>query len=325
MAMTSEPLVSVIMCAYNAGPYLKGALESARNQSHRALEIMLMDDGSTDGSIESVDSIIRTDPRIRLFRQPNRGKPAAMNMALGLMKGEYYAIHDADDLASPLRVERQVASLQANPDVAAVFCGFDLIMDGVEMAPYCQEKGREECRRDIQEFRMPGHDPTAMYRRSFVQGIEYCEDLLVGQGFDYVLRVGEKYPMLRIPECLYSYRVHRGSMTRKDPRRRDRFITQVLKRACERRGLDCASVFPQGLPADRICNSDPSNGIGSHFVMSARTQRQQKRLGGALRTAMQAFAVCGPGAKEPWKTAAYALAPVALFPVLRRRSPTAQS
>jgi glycosyltransferase involved in cell wall biosynthesis len=119
-----DPLVSVLIASYNAGEYLKPSLMSIFEQSYKRLEVILIDDGSTDGSIESITGL--TDVRLQIIRQPNCGKPCALNAALDIMSGELFAIHDADDLSHPLRIERQVSRLMAEPDLAAVFCGHEL-------------------------------------------------------------------------------------------------------------------------------------------------------------------------------------------------------
>src|SRR5688572_5582249 len=86
-----EPLVSVIICTYNAGNYLRDSITSVLSQTHRNLEILIVDDGSTDGSVEAAHDAIN-DERVRWLRQDNAGKPVALNRALNEVRGEYYAI-----------------------------------------------------------------------------------------------------------------------------------------------------------------------------------------------------------------------------------------
>src|ERR1700733_3555257 len=105
--MTNNPLVSVIMCVYNAGSYLLPAVQSVLAQTYQTIELLIVDDGSTDGCMECIQKI--EDPRIRIIRQKNKGKPAAMNVALAEMRGEFYALNDADDLSHPRRIELQLA------------------------------------------------------------------------------------------------------------------------------------------------------------------------------------------------------------------------
>src|SRR5688500_6881375 len=102
----NEPLVSILMPVYNAGEYLRPAVDSVLCQTHSNLEILIVDDGSTDGCSQQIAGL--KDTRIRLFQRPHAGRPAALNHGLKQMSGEFFAIQDADDLSDPRRIERQV-------------------------------------------------------------------------------------------------------------------------------------------------------------------------------------------------------------------------
>src|SRR3954468_1189497 len=128
------PLVTVVMCVYNAGEFLRPSLFSIIDQTYRNLDILIIDDGSTDGCFNSVQDLL-ADGRIRVIHQANAGKPVAINRALDQIRGEYYAIQDADDISYPTRIERQVRALLTRPHLAAVFCGNELIIGGGFMAP----------------------------------------------------------------------------------------------------------------------------------------------------------------------------------------------
>src|SRR5262249_9562297 len=157
--------------------------ESVLAQTHQNWELILIDDGSTDGCVAAIDDI--SDPRIRRFCQKNAGKPTAMNRGIGYARGSFYALQDADDLSHPVRLERQLACFQSNPDVAGVFCGCDLIINDRSVAPTFRLKSAADCAREIVRGEMPGHDPTAMYRLSLVNEYRYEEDLPIVEGFDY--------------------------------------------------------------------------------------------------------------------------------------------
>src|SRR3954468_10176203 len=89
------PLVTVVMCVYNAGEYLRPSLLSIINQTYRNLDILIIDDGSTDGCFGSVQDLL-ADERVRVIYQENATKPVAFNRALDQIRGEFYAIQDAD-------------------------------------------------------------------------------------------------------------------------------------------------------------------------------------------------------------------------------------
>jgi glycosyltransferase involved in cell wall biosynthesis len=113
----TAPLVSVIMAAYNAADHIGEALESALAQNWSPLEVVVVDDGSTDSTAE----IVRSYPDVVYVRQENSGPSAARNAAVERSRGEFVANLDSDDLLPPTRVGDQVSFLLAHPDVGAVF------------------------------------------------------------------------------------------------------------------------------------------------------------------------------------------------------------
>jgi len=118
--MDSNPLVSIIIPAYNAEKYIQRALESALAQTYKDIEIIVIDDGSTDKTAE----IIKTyqDPRIIYFFQKNQGQGPARNNGIKKSQGEYITFLDADDYYFPEKVEKQVRFLENHPEYQAVYC-----------------------------------------------------------------------------------------------------------------------------------------------------------------------------------------------------------
>ena len=113
-----QPLVSIIIPFYNAERYLSETLGSAIAQTWENKEIILVDDGSTDGSVELIGNF-KSD-QIKLYQQKNKGAAAARNLGLSYAKGEYVQFLDADDLLSKDKIEKQVLALQNHPDQVAV-------------------------------------------------------------------------------------------------------------------------------------------------------------------------------------------------------------
>lgn len=111
--LTEEPLVSVIVTAYNVAPYIAGALDSVRNQTWQNLEIVAVDDGSTDGTGRILDEAARLDARIRVVHTANGGVSAARNAGLACARGEYVGFVDGDDYAHPEMYEALVRGMLA--------------------------------------------------------------------------------------------------------------------------------------------------------------------------------------------------------------------
>lgn len=119
--MPASPLISIIMPVYNAAGFLTRAVQSAQAQTYRNIEILLIDDCSTDNTVEVAQALAKSDPRIRVFRQPQNGGPsAARNRGLQEAKGEWLAVLDADDAYTPQRLERMLQTARdTNADMVA--------------------------------------------------------------------------------------------------------------------------------------------------------------------------------------------------------------
>lgn len=111
----STPLVSVIMPTYNDEKYVKAAIESILEQTLDDLELIIVNDGSTDRTREVIVQI--TDPRIKFIdNRENRGRPYARNCGLEIAKGKYIAVMDADDIALPDKLSKQYRYMEDNPN-----------------------------------------------------------------------------------------------------------------------------------------------------------------------------------------------------------------
>jgi glycosyltransferase involved in cell wall biosynthesis len=265
------------------------------------------------------------DPRMRVISQENCcGKSVALNRALEELSGEFYAIHDADDISYPQRIEHQVDCMRENSKVAAVFTGHDIILDGRRLAPRFSAKTVGQCCQDIEQMRMPAHDPTGMFRMSMVADLHYDPTLRVGQGWDYILRVGELYPMKVLGECLYSYRYHFDSITRQDWMRRKQKVRDVLRLACQRRELNVDEYLPsESVPPPVVLHRELEVGIVPHFMESVLDLRRAGQNWQSLTTALACLRLhsCDP---YYYKPLIYFLTPLALIRYYRFRKLTSR-
>ncbi len=315
--MKNKPLVSVLVPVYNAGDYLRPAIESIISQTYTNIEILIIDDGSTDGCMNSIADI--NDSRIRIITQKNAGKSEALNHALRELSGAFYAIQDADDISYLHRIERQVECMLENPELAAVFTGHDIILGQRRIAPTFSGKSIDECRHGIEQFRMPTHDATPMFRVSLVRKFDYEPGLQYGEGLDYILRIGEHHPMLVLAECLYSYRVHSGSLMAKNFLQRKQMMRNVLERACERRALnpgDYLSVNSKRI--SRFRHREMETHIVPHFMESVLDLRRADRNREAMKTAFACLRL-HPCDLYYYKPLIYFLAPLALIRLYRSK------
>lgn len=120
---TTIPKVSIIVPVYNGMRYLPACVESILRQSHRKIELLLVDDGSNDGSGEFIDSVSKVDDRIRCFHRPNSGPSAARNTGLDSAKGDFIIFIDADDIVEATIVEDLLEAMSGDADFAV--CGYE--------------------------------------------------------------------------------------------------------------------------------------------------------------------------------------------------------
>lgn len=129
--MKDFPLVSVIIPMYNASRYIEETIQSVLDQTWSNIEIIVVDDGSTDNSYNIVSDI--NSNKIRLFHQENQGAPVARNFGFSQSKGDYIQYLDADDLLSPNKIEDQLQLLLCNDTCCVSFCPFVVYQDNQEM------------------------------------------------------------------------------------------------------------------------------------------------------------------------------------------------
>lgn len=204
-ASRRESLVSVVMSFHNSRDSLPFAINSLLWQTYSHWELILLDDGSNDGSAEFLKAI--DDPRIRFYSDPVcRGLPVRLNRGVTLAQGEFIARMDADDVAFPERLERQVAYLQEHRDVdllatSALLVNAGNIPIGVLPAKLSHE---EICRRPWRGFPMP--HPTWMGRTEWFRRNPYDESARKGQDQVLLYETYQNSKFAGLPDPLLGYK-----------------------------------------------------------------------------------------------------------------------
>ncbi len=201
------PLVSILMPMYNAAELVPDTLRSLLAQTYDNWELIAIDDGSDD---QTVDVVARfPDERIRLVRrQENRGLPARLNEAVTLARGALFARMDADDIALPRRLERQVNFLLANPLVDVV--ATDMLVITPEGEPNGREKWRGSSHASVTKTPWSGfhfNHATWLGRAGWFRRHAYREDAFRTEDDDLMLRAYRTSRFHRLDEVLYAYRV----------------------------------------------------------------------------------------------------------------------
>src|SRR5439155_11608891 len=115
--MYSTPKISVVMPAYNAGAYLRDAVNSILDQTFRDFEFIIVNDGSSDDTALILQEYEKIDSRVRVFHQENQGMIAALNRGCRMARGKYIARMDADDISFPRRFEKQLEYIERHPQI----------------------------------------------------------------------------------------------------------------------------------------------------------------------------------------------------------------
>jgi GT2 family glycosyltransferase/glycosyltransferase involved in cell wall biosynthesis len=226
------PLVSVIVANYNGARFVETALASVLAQTLREIEVLFVDDGSTDDSVARVTRIAERDPRVRMLRTPANGGPAvARNVALDVAAGQWLAVMDSDDLMHPDRLTRLVAA--AERDDADIVADDLLVFDEDDRVPPFWALGTQRRAFWIDTVTyvrgnfLFDHGPAIgylkpLFRASMIHRtrLRYDPMLRIAEDYDFVLRLLSSGARFRVcPEPTYFYRKHTASISHRLSRR----------------------------------------------------------------------------------------------------------
>ena len=204
------------MPAFNASAYIAQAIESVLAQSFRDWELLIVDDGSSDGTLSIARQFADKHPeRIRVFVQPNRGASAARNVAIRSAKGTHIAFLDSDDLWTPDKLALQTHASN-DPGVAFTYTGYDLIGESGELIrqvmPDPSFQGDIYRRLWLEENEIIG--ATMLIRKSLLFEVGLFDERLRGaENLDLRLRLARRGPVTFLSRALYRYRKHSASLT----------------------------------------------------------------------------------------------------------------
>lgn len=218
---SGAPLVSVVVPAWNAADTLAETLRSVSAQNYANIEIIIVDDGSTDDTAAVAAEYCALEPRARLVRQDNAGVAAARNRAIAEAKGEWVAPIDSDDLWNPAKIEKQVAAaLDSSPHLGFVYCWYHFIDDKSRViGSRAGWVASGSALRQLAYENFVGNGSAALFARSAInevggydpglrrRGAQGCEDLLLQ------LLIAASRPVAAVPEYLVGYRVGRSRMS----------------------------------------------------------------------------------------------------------------
>jgi glycosyltransferase involved in cell wall biosynthesis len=213
--VSSKPLASVVIPAYNSERFLGEAIESALAQTYAPVETIVVDDGSSDGTTD----VARAHPEVILIEQENSGPSAARNRGFKASCGEFIAFHDSDDAMTPDKLAVQIGHMLESPGVGCVVAEQELIVEEGAELPFWVEGTKVET---VMPPRPPEledeplvHPMTMVVRReTFEQVGNFDESMRAGEDLDWMLRAAEEeIEITRLSEVLLRRRVHPDSLT----------------------------------------------------------------------------------------------------------------
>jgi glycosyltransferase involved in cell wall biosynthesis len=216
----SPPAISVIMPAWNVGPYLDEAIDSILNQTLSGFEVIIVDDGSTDGTRERIAAAAARDSRIRpIFNERNLGTGTSLNRAVEAARAPWIARMDADDVSYPERLEHILGLARANPHAGLIATAFDVIRrrDRIESGPRGVVITPELLPWFLIFYNRIGAGGHVSFRTDLARSVgAFDERLRTSTDYDFWLRLAEAAPVVVTPKVLYVYRTNNeGSITRR--------------------------------------------------------------------------------------------------------------
>lgn len=299
----SSPSISVLLPVHNAARYLRAAVAGILAQTHRDLELIAVDDGSTDASGRILEACAAADPRVRLISRPNTGIVGALNDGLAVARGEFIARMDADDLASPDRLRGQLEHLREHHECVALGTAARLIDASGRVVGFRRVATTHEA---ILDELLAGNGaalihPSAMFRRTALERVGGYDPLFCrAEDLDLYFRLARFGRLQNLPAALLDYREHAQSTNFSRRAEQLRLMGRILDRERGSRGLARLDV----------------NSLGGTPDLGPRELHRQWACGahvhGRRRTAIHhaLLAIARDASdRQSWRTLRYVLGP----------------
>lgn len=235
-----EPIISVVMPVFNGGIHLAKAVDSIISQTFTNFEFIIINDGSTDDTLEILTNYRKSEPRIKILSRENKGLIETLNEGINLAVGKYIARMDSDDISLPFRFERQVEFLDSHEDYVAIGVRADLIdVDDQSLCSFGNWTTHDEIDSEhIKGVGGPIVHPSSMIRRETLMLINgYSNEYPHAEDLDLFLRLAEHGKLANIPEILFQYRQHMDSIGYSKRLSQIESARKSVQAACIRRGI----------------------------------------------------------------------------------------
>ncbi|GAA4348873.1 glycosyltransferase family 2 protein [Kangiella taiwanensis] len=261
--MKNKPLITVYIVNHNYGKYIEQAIESTVNQSYPNIEILIIDDGSTDNSREILTKYIGQE-KIEVIFQENKGLTKTNNTALRLAEGEYIVRLDADDTFKPNALQNLLDGF-TDKDVAMVFGNWDVVD---ESGNHLYTFKRHDFENDVTLLDCPAHGACTMFYTKYLKAVGgYDEELQCQDGFELWFRVVDNFKVKSLDKLIFNYRRHGSNLTGNE----EKILytrSNILRKVAEKKGsVDSSFVVIPIRGGSLDSRSNPFEKINGKFLI----------------------------------------------------------
>ncbi len=259
-----NPIISVVMSVYNGEKYLSEAIESILTQTYKSFEFIIIDDGSTDKSLEIIHHYQGQDNRIVVISRENRGLIASLNEGIKKAQGKYIVRMDADDISLPTRFEEQVKFMEDNPDIGISGSAVIRFGENIKTAVWRLLKTNEAIKSELLFSSTFAHPSVIMNREMiFKYDLFYDNRFLHVEDFELWTRMAKITNMANLSKPLLKYRVV------------DNSITREANKNLEERYLVHKKIFNTYLEELGIQNTDEENKLHFYIAINERIKEHE--------------------------------------------------
>lgn len=289
------PLVTILLATRDGARFLPEALDGIDGQSYRPLELVAVDDGSTDATGEILRAFAADRAWVRLLRAEGVGAAGARAIAFESARGALIAIHDDDDWSRHDRIERQVAYLAEHPDVGVVGSAAEIIdAGGKTLAPYRVPLEEAQIQRVIKRASPFVHGSVLLRREAYEAAGGFRAPFRCAEDYDLFLRVPRRFALANLPEPLYRWRLHGGNsfMRQREKHLEYQAIARAFAAERDERGTDSVDLLASAPDLEAFRRSYARAGQlaifrGDGFIREGRTSEGRRALGRAFRDPRQ--------------------------------------
>ncbi len=231
--MNNEPLVSVVMPAYNAEEYIGEAIESILAQTYKDFEFIIVDDGSKDRTKEIINEYTKKDNRIKVFvQEKNLGISAALNRGISEAKGKYIVRMDTDDYSYPTRIETQVNFMETHPKVVVSGAAIQICDEKLNLLHVRTYNPTDKAiRKNIFKYNPFAHPATIWRKEELITAGVYNKDLCDVEDYDLYFRVGKLGEFYNLNDILLKYRQSSKGISQTKAKRQQKLTLYIRIKA----------------------------------------------------------------------------------------------